>query len=334
MKKIIFVLLLLMPVLSMAENETQLMKYSGSVIEEPHWFKESFLDIADDVDEAQEEGKQLIIYFHQAGCPYCYNLVQQSFLDPQLSAFIQEKFEVVSLNLWGDREVTLPSGESISEKALAVKSKVQFTPTLLFYHDAHEPVLRIDGYRSKAVFAKVLDYVLSGDQTQSLAQSMIQTQPTETLYPSLSFDALETLEQTDPAKPVAVLFEYPGCADCEQLHKKVLSRRDTHQLLSEFSAVRVDLSSDDLIQIDGNAKITAQQWADQLGLTYFPSAVLLDKNKQEQFRIDGYVQAFHFQTALEYVSGKIYKRLPEFQRYINERADRLRESGKNVEITQ
>jgi thioredoxin-related protein len=80
--------------------------------------------------------------------------------------------------------------------------------------------------------------------------------------------------------------------------------------------------------------MTAKQWADHLSLTYFPSLVLLDERKQERFRIDSYVQAFHFQAALEYVDQKIYQREPEFQRYINERADNLRKTEKKVVITE
>lgn len=333
MNKIIFMLALLVSTLSVANNETQLLKYSGSAIEEPYWFKESFLDIADDIEEAKEEGKKLIIYFHQAGCPYCFNLIQQSFLDPQLSPFIQENFDVVALNLWGDREVTLPSGEVISEKALAIRWQIQFTPTLLFYGDKQEPVLRIDGYRNKAILAQILDYVLTGDENTSLAQAVITSDPTQELYPSLAFKVVDSLLNTNSHKPVAVLFEYPGCSDCEQLHKLILSRRDTNELLSAYSAIRVNLSSPSKIEVTPGNELTAREWAEQLGLTYFPSVVLLDAEKHEQFRIDGYVQAFHFQSALEYVSGKVYKRMPEFQRYINERADSLRESGKNVEIT-
>lgn len=333
MNKIIFMLALLVSALSVANSETQLLKYSGSAIEEPYWFKESFLDIADDIEEAKDEGKQLIIYFHQAGCPYCFNLIQQSFLDPQLSPFIQENFDVVALNLWGDREVTLPSGEVISEKALAIQWKIQFTPTLLFYGDEHEPILRIDGYRNKGILAQILDYVLSGDKSTSLAQTVITSDLSEELYPSQAFKAADSLSNMSPHKPVVVLFEYPGCADCEQLHKRILSRRDTNEQLSAYSAIRANLSSANKIEIEPGKRLTAREWAEKLELTYFPSVVLLDAEKHERFRIDGYVQAFHFQTALEYVSLKVYERMPEFQRYINERADSLRESGKNVEIT-
>ena len=39
--------------------------------ETPHWFKESFLEFEEDVAEAAADGKRVMIFFHQEGCPYC-----------------------------------------------------------------------------------------------------------------------------------------------------------------------------------------------------------------------------------------------------------------------
>ncbi|MCP4595814.1 thioredoxin fold domain-containing protein, partial [Neptuniibacter sp.] len=210
----IFSLIVLLSSIGLKAEETRLLEYSGSVIESPYWFKDSFLELTDDIEEAKEEGKKLILYFHQAGCPYCYNLVQQSLLDPILGQYIQENFDLIALNLWGDREVTLPDGSVLSEKELAIKWKVQYTPTLVFYTDSDEPFLRIDGYRSKEMLAKILDYVVSGDAETSLAQSLINKEIDGELYPSVSFQSSNNLSGLEEGKPLAVLFEYPGCEDC------------------------------------------------------------------------------------------------------------------------
>ena len=37
---------------------------------QPDWFKESFLEIQDDVDEATEEGKHVMLFFQLNACPY------------------------------------------------------------------------------------------------------------------------------------------------------------------------------------------------------------------------------------------------------------------------
>ncbi len=44
----------------------------------PAWFKNSFLELADDVDEALGQGRRVIILFHQDDCPYCNALVERN----------------------------------------------------------------------------------------------------------------------------------------------------------------------------------------------------------------------------------------------------------------
>ena len=48
--------------------------------EKPAWFKESFLNLREDVEEAKENNKRVLLYFYQDGCPYCAKLLQDNFL--------------------------------------------------------------------------------------------------------------------------------------------------------------------------------------------------------------------------------------------------------------
>jgi hypothetical protein len=50
------------------------------------------------------------------------------------------------------------------------------------------------------------------------------------------------------------------------------------------------------------------------------------------FRADAYLKAFHTQSVMDYVSSGAYKTQSNFQRYIDERADHLREQGIEVNI--
>ena len=50
------------------------------------------------------------------------------------------------------------------------------------------------------------------------------------------------------------------------------------------------------------------------------------------FRIEGYLRPFHFATAFEYVAGGGYRDEPQFQRFIQKKAERLRERGEKVEL--
>ena len=52
--------------------------------EQPSWFKQSFLDIREDVAEAAADGKRVMLYFYQDGCPYCAKLLQENFADREI----------------------------------------------------------------------------------------------------------------------------------------------------------------------------------------------------------------------------------------------------------
>ena len=114
-----------------AASEVQPGNYYGAKrSEKPDWFKESFLEFEEDVAEAAAEGRRVMLYFHQEGCPYCARLVEENFADPEIKSFIQQNFDGITLNMWGDREVITVSGREFTEKTFAAALKVQYTPTL------------------------------------------------------------------------------------------------------------------------------------------------------------------------------------------------------------
>ena len=53
---------------------------------------------------------------------------------------------------------------------------------------------------------------------------------------------------------------------------------------------------------------------------------------EEVFRVDAYLKAFHIQSVMDYVASGAYKNQSNFQRYIDERAERLREQGIEVDL--
>ena len=85
-------------------SETSLGTFSGAKpTEYPPWFKESFLEFADDIDEVAEQGKRVLLLFHQDGCPYCNLLVERNLSQKDIVDFMQTNFSVIALNMWGDR---------------------------------------------------------------------------------------------------------------------------------------------------------------------------------------------------------------------------------------
>lgn len=96
------------------------------------WMRTTFKDLQEDLEEANAEDKRLVLFFEQRGCIYCTQMHEEVFSDPKISEYIAENYFVVQLNLHGDTEVTDFDGESRSEKAMARKWRILFTPTLMF----------------------------------------------------------------------------------------------------------------------------------------------------------------------------------------------------------
>ena len=72
--------------------------------------------------------------------------------------YIKKTFDVVQLNLWGDREVTDFDGQVLSEKNFARKYRVMFTPTILFIDEKGEEVVRMPGYFKPFHFKHIFVY--------------------------------------------------------------------------------------------------------------------------------------------------------------------------------
>lgn len=96
------------------------------------WMRDTFKDLREDLAEANAEGKRLALIFEQRGCIYCRKMHEEVFVQPRVSSYIEENFFVVQLNLHGDLEVTDFDGEVLSEKDIARKWRILFTPTLMF----------------------------------------------------------------------------------------------------------------------------------------------------------------------------------------------------------
>ena len=68
-----------------------------------------------------------------------------NFAKPEIATYVKARFEILQLNIIGAREVVDFDGEKLSEKRLAEKYGVRFTPTVPVLSRAH----RTDSRRSK-----------------------------------------------------------------------------------------------------------------------------------------------------------------------------------------
>ena len=96
------------------------------------WIRDTFKDLQEDLDEANAEGKRLAIFFEQRGCIYCTKMHESVYPDRELSDYIDENFFVIQLNLHGDLEVVDFDGDTLTEKQIARKWGILFTPSVIF----------------------------------------------------------------------------------------------------------------------------------------------------------------------------------------------------------
>src|SRR5262245_42253877 len=322
-----------------ARRASEAFNPSPHAIAIPAWFKETFLDVRDDLRDAATEGKRLLLYFGQDGCPYCRELMRVNFSERHIVEKTRRYFNAIAINIWGDREVTWTDGRSRTEKDFAALLKVQFTPTLLFLDEKGAVVLRVNGYYPPHNFQAAVDYVAGKQEgkirfaeylkahARTPASGKLHEEP---FYLKAPHDFSRS--RRAPGKPLAVLFEQRHCAGCDGLHARGFRDAAVRDLIGRFDVARLELfGSAPVVTPDGRT-MTEERWGRALGVAYTPSMVFFDASGGEVFRMEAFLQPFHLASGLDYVASGAYRKQPSFQRFIQQRGEKIRAAGKRVEL--
>ncbi|HHI75925.1 MAG TPA: thioredoxin [Gammaproteobacteria bacterium] len=297
----------------------------SEVIVHPDWFKESFLDLQDDLQEAVDDGKVgIIVYFGQQRCPYCKKLMDVGFSQPDIVEYIKRHFDVIAIDIWSPEEVTLPDGRTMSQRDYALALNTNFTPSLVFYDRDGRIALRLRGYYPPYQLRAALEYVADGHYLKERFPDYL-ARGDETLH----FEPGDLIEEPffdkppynlDRSKypadmPLVVFFEQGDCHACDVLHTEPLRRDVVLKALEPFQAVQLDMWADTPLVTPQGEATTAREWARKLGLFYAPTLIFFDEHGREIIRIDSVVQFVRLRNVLNYVASKGYLEEPNFLRW-------------------
>ena len=304
----------------------------------PDWFKQSFLDLNEDLEEAAAGDRLVMLYVYQDGCPYCRLFIENDLGQQDIADYMRRHFDVIAINMFGALEVTGLDGETLPEVEFARKAGVMFTPTVLVYEAERGEVFRMNGYyppprlrlaarylaerryrdQSFAAYAGGAD-APAGSGRLHLEDATLEGPP---------FD----LSRRDPERPLLALFEQQRCLACDELHQDIFRRPETRALLERFEVAVLDIrSADPMVSPEGTAT-TSLDWAVAQRVKVAPTLVIYDAGGAEAIRSEGYLKAFHVQSILDYVASGAHRTTPDFQRYLQARSEQLQAQGIEVNL--
>jgi thioredoxin-related protein len=294
-------------------------------MDHPDWFKGDFLDLPEDMSAALAAGKSgLMVYFGQRRCAYCQKLLQVNFGTQDIVDYTRRHFDVVPIDIWGVGDVTTLGGKQLSEREFSQQEKTTFTPTILFYDRDGREALRLRGYYPPYQFRAALEYVADGHYQRESFRSYLARGDNR-----MVFDAEDMNEEDyfSPSpinldrsgrpgeRPLAVFFEQGDCHACDVLHGQALREAEIAAGFEAFDNVQIGLWSDTPVITPDGRRLTARQWAEELGLFYAPSIVFFDEAGREILRVDSVVAFYRLRNVLAYLHSGAYRTGLDYPRW-------------------
>ena len=292
----------------------------------PDWFKLSFLDIKEDIDEAKQSGKKgLILYFGMSKCPYCKAMLENNFGRDDIAKYTRKNFDVVAIDVKGSKSVKTPSGETMSEQKFSILSHANFTPTLVFYDGTGKEVHRLVGYYAVYRFRAALEFVADAHYKKEtfkryLARGGMQVtnDGDEINYRSFSMTEPYVLgrKTIQAQRPLMVIFEQDNCHACDVLHEGVLSSESITKIFPDVDVVQLDISQDTPVITPDERKISTKKWAEDLNIFYTPTLIFYDEKGKEILRLDSVAHFNRLNTVIRYVNTRAYKHYKNYAQWL------------------
>ncbi len=299
----------------------------------PDWFKLSFLDLGEDLAEARAAGKDgLIIYYGQKYCAYCRQFLEKDLVRDDIRAYMLDHYDVIGIDIHGHRAVTDLAGDNLDETRFAVREKTNFTPSVVFYSTDGKEVLRLRGYYPPYRFRAALEYVADGHfhnekfrEYLARADVPLVFEPGDLSDESYFMPGPYMLDRSRyrGERPLVVFFEQGNCHACDVLHTGPLQEQEIRSRIMQFEAVQLSFWSDTPVITPSGERLTAKQWAENLGLFYTPTLIFFDTDGSEIIRVDSVVQFYRLRNVLDYILTGGYRKHDTFQRWRESNAPRV-----------
>ena len=289
----------------------------------PDWFKLSFLEIAEDIKEAKEQNKKgLIVYFGQKYCPYCKAHIKNNWGQNDIVKYTQKNFDVIAVNVKGQRPVLDIDGKTYTEKTFSALKKTNFTPSILFYNAQGQEILRLRGYRPPYQFRAALEYVADEHYKKETFRNYMARAESALGFGKAELNTNEAFNsppylldrsRIKAEQPLMVVFEQKRCHACDVLHGGPFTRPEIESQLLKLESIQLDVNSEQPIITPKGKKTSAKKWAEQLDINYSPTIVFFDEGGKEIIRIESVVWFYRLRSVLKYVLTGGYKKYPTFQ---------------------
>ena len=295
-------------------------------VELPDWFKLSFLDIKEDIEEAKESGKKgLMLYFGMSKCPYCKALIENNFGREDIAKYTQKNFDVVAIDVKGSRNVKTTAGKNISEQKFSIINNAHFTPTVIFYNHEGKEVHRLVGYYAAYRFQAALEYVADSHYKKEpfksyLARGGLQEQDSESEinYRVYSMNKPYVLgrKTIKSQRPLLVIFEKENCHACDVLHEGVLNKKSIAEFLTNIDVVQLNISHNSPVITPDEKRVSAKTWADDLNIFYTPTLIFYDESGKEVIRLGSVAHFNRLNNVIQFIKTRAYRHYNNYAEWI------------------
>ena len=226
------------------------------------------------------------------------------------------------------------SGNELTESALAIRDKTNFTPSMIFYNSEGQEVLRLRGYYPPYRFRAALEYVADGHyQSESFREYLARADVPLLFDPGdlndepvfLRGPYMQDRSVISGDRPLAVFFEQGNCHACDVLHTGPMRDPEIMMRFEQLENIQLSFWADTPVVTPSGERLTARQWGEKLGLFYTPTLIFFDQDGREIMRVDSVVQFYRLRNVLDYILSGAYQEYPSFQRWRASRSPRLLE---------